>query len=138
MLSELIKKVTAFCGLLSLIPDTVRILRKSTPLPGPIRLKHLTITLLSTPSFSNRFLVLINHQILSGNGIKENELSEACSRHGEKIYAYRILGNLKQKKHYQDLRVDSMVVLQSSFKCWDMMVWIGFIWLRIGTSGRNL
>jgi hypothetical protein len=36
--------------------------------------------------------------MLYGNRIKEDELGETCSRHGEEIYAYRILENLKQEK----------------------------------------
>jgi hypothetical protein len=50
--------------------------------------------------------------------------------------AYRILsGNLKGRFHFGDPRPDGTVVLKWGSHKQDVMIWTGFIWFRIGTSG---
>ena len=55
VLSELIKKVPAFLGFQGLIPEAVRILRKSSPHPVPIRLKHLALPSCLLPALPRVF-----------------------------------------------------------------------------------
>jgi hypothetical protein len=44
----------------------------------------------------------------------------ACSTYGEEKSAYRVLvGNLKEKDHFEDLGVDGRVILNCIFKNWD-------------------
>jgi hypothetical protein len=53
--------------------------------------------------------------------------------------AYRILFvNLSGSDNLGDIDVDENVVLKWILYKWDMRMWIGFIWLRIGTNGWHL
>jgi hypothetical protein len=47
-------------------------------------------------------------------------------------------GNLVERGHFEDLRVDGRISLKWIFKKWDAEVWTGLIWLRIGTDGGRL
>jgi len=47
-------------------------------------------------------------------------------------------GNLKERDHLGDLGVDGSVILRWMFWKWDVGVWIGSIWLRIGRGGGRL
>jgi len=38
----------------------------------------------------------------------------------------------------EDPVVDGRIILRWIFRKWDVRVWIGLIWLRIGTDGRHL
>jgi len=38
----------------------------------------------------------------------------------------------------EDPDVDGRIILRWVFRKWDVAVWIGSIWLRIGTGGGNL
>jgi hypothetical protein len=64
----------------------------------------------------------------------------ACSAHGGKIRnASKIwLGSPKGKDHAEDLRVDGRIVLKCILGKQGLAVWIGFIWLMIGTDGGLL
>jgi len=44
------------------------------------------------------------------------------------------LGNLRERNHLEDLGVGGRVILKCAFKKWDGEAWVGFFWLRIGTS----
>jgi hypothetical protein len=48
------------------------------------------------------------------------------------------LGNLKGKVHLEDIGIDWEIILEWILGKWGGEVWTGFIWLRIGTSGRLL
>jgi hypothetical protein len=58
------------------------------------------------------------------------------ARMGKKRNAYRILvGNLqKERNHWEDQDVGGWTILKWILEGCDEMVWIGSIWLRIGTS----
>jgi hypothetical protein len=71
--------------------------------------------------------------------VKEDEMGRACSTHGEKRNAYRILvGKPEGKRPLGRLRPKWVDNSKMDFReiRWDDMDWI--IWLRIGTSGRVL
>jgi hypothetical protein len=44
-------------------------------------------------------------------------------------------GNLKGRDHSEDIGVDGMIILKRILEEQGWKMWIGFIWLRIGTSG---
>jgi hypothetical protein len=53
--------------------------------------------------------------------------------------AYRVLvGNLRERDHLVDPGVDGRIILRWIFRKWDMGVWTGSSWLRIGTGGGDL
>ena len=47
-------------------------------------------------------------------------------------------GNLRVKDHLGDPGVDGRITLRWTFRKWDMGLWTGSSWLRIGTGGRHL
>jgi hypothetical protein len=61
----------------------------------------------------------------------------ACQ--GESRGIYRVLvGNLRGRNHLGDLGVDRSIILRWNFRKWDVGVWTGMSWLRIGTGGGHL
>jgi len=58
---------------------------------------------------------------------------------GERRGVYRVLmGKPEGKNHLKDPGVDGRIILRWIFRTWDVGVWTGSSWLRIGTSGENL
>jgi hypothetical protein len=51
------------------------------------------------------------------------------------IYAYILL---KERDRWGDPGVDGGIILGWTFRKWDVGVWIGLGWLRIGTTGNRL
>jgi hypothetical protein len=47
-------------------------------------------------------------------------------------------GNLRKRDHWGDPAVDERIILGQIFKKWDVGVWTGLSWLRIGTGGGHL
>ena len=61
------------------------------------------------------------------------------ARMGEKRVVYRILVGIPERKnHLGDPFVDGRIILRWIFKTWDVGVWTGSSWLRIGTVGGQL
>jgi len=58
---------------------------------------------------------------------------------GERRGVYRVLvGNLKERDHLGDPGVDRRIILRCIFRKWDVGVWTGSSWLRIGRGGGHL
>jgi len=47
-------------------------------------------------------------------------------------------GNLRERDHLGDLDVDGRIILRWIFRKWNVGVWTGSSWLRIGTGDRHL
>jgi hypothetical protein len=47
-------------------------------------------------------------------------------------------GNVSQRDHFEDTGVDGRIILRWGLRKWDVGVWTGLIWLRIGTGGGLL
>jgi len=63
----------------------------------------------------------------------------ACSAYGEKRGVYTVLvGNPETKKPPGNPGVDGRIILSWIFRKWDVGVWTGSSWLRIGTGGGQL
>jgi hypothetical protein len=48
------------------------------------------------------------------------------------------LGYLRDRNHLEEPGVDGRIILKLIFREWDVGVWTGLIWLRIGTGGGLL
>jgi hypothetical protein len=47
-------------------------------------------------------------------------------------------GNLRDRDHWGDPGIDGRIPLRWIFRKWDVGVWTGLSWLRIGTGGGHL
>jgi hypothetical protein len=57
------------------------------------------------------------------------------ARMGERRGIYRVLvGNLRERDHVGDPGVDGRIILRWIIRKWDVEVWTGSSWLRIGTG----
>jgi len=58
---------------------------------------------------------------------------------GEKRGIYRVLVEIPERKgHLGDPGLDGGIVLRWLIRKWDVGVWTGSSWLRIGSGGRHL
>jgi len=48
------------------------------------------------------------------------------------------LGNLRERDHLGDPRVDGRIILRWISRKWDVGVWTGSRWLRIGIGGGHV
>jgi hypothetical protein len=63
----------------------------------------------------------------------------ACSAYGERRGVYRVwMGNLRERDNLEEPGIDERTKLRWKFRKWDVGVWTGSIWLRIGTGGGLL
>jgi len=56
---------------------------------------------------------------------------------GEAYTGFR-WGNLRERDYCEDPGVDGRIILRCILRKWDVEVWTGLIWLRVGTGGGRL
>ena len=63
----------------------------------------------------------------------------ACGAYGLGEGVYRVLmGNRRERDHWGDLGVDGWIILGWISRRWDVGMWTGLGWPRIGTVGGRL
>jgi hypothetical protein len=74
-------------------------------------------------------------QYCLGDSIDKNEMGVACSAYeGDEIRIQGFGGgNLKERDHFGDPGLDGRIIRK-----WDVRVWTGSSWLRIGTGSGQL
>jgi hypothetical protein len=60
------------------------------------------------------------------------------ARMGGEMYTGFWWGNLRERDHLEDPGVDGRIILRWIFRKWDVGVWSGSSWLRIGAGGGHL
>jgi hypothetical protein len=72
--------------------------------------------------------------------IEKNRMGGTRSTNWERrgVYIYRVLGNVREREHLKDLGVDGRIILRWIFRKWDVGLWTGSSWLRIGKGGWKL
>jgi len=61
----------------------------------------------------------------------------ACSAYGGEERRIQGIGgeNLRERDHFGDQGVDGRIILRCIFRKWDVGVWTGSNWFRIGADG---
>jgi hypothetical protein len=54
------------------------------------------------------------------------------------VYSGFWWGNLRERDHLEDLGADGVKILRWIFRKWDVRVWTGLSWIRIGTGCWHL
>jgi hypothetical protein len=88
-----------------------------------------------------RSLMIWNpHPNCSGDKIEKNKLGGACSAYGGEKRRVQGFGggNLRETDHLEDPGIDVRKILKWIFRKWDVGVWTGLSWLRIGTGCGHL
>jgi len=65
-------------------------------------------------------------------------LEAHVARVGREAYTGFWRGNLRERDNLEDQGVDGRIILSWIFRKWDVGVWTGSRWLRIGTGGGHL
>jgi hypothetical protein len=75
-------------------------------------------------------------QYCSGDNIEKNEMGGACSACGEEKSCVEGFG--EERDHLGDPDVDGRIILRWIFRKWDVGVWNGSSWVRIGRGSGHL
>jgi hypothetical protein len=76
--------------------------------------------------------------IIRGIKLKRMRLAEHVAREGESRGVYRVfVGQPEGKRPLGRPRLDERMILMCILREWDVRVWTGLIWLRIGTGGGH-
>jgi hypothetical protein len=71
--------------------------------------------------------------------IEKKEMGSTCGAYGEERGVYRVLvGKPEGKRPWGDTGLDGRIILRRIFRKWDVGVWTGLSWLRVGTGGGHL
>jgi len=62
----------------------------------------------------------------------------ACCAYGQRRGVYRVLVGKPEGKNLGDPGVDGRIILRWISRKWDVGVWTGSSWIRIGTGGGHL
>jgi len=54
------------------------------------------------------------------------------------VYTGFCWGNLNERDHLEEPGLDERIIVRWIFRKWDVGVWTGSNWLRIGTGGGHL
>ena len=54
------------------------------------------------------------------------------------VYTGLWWGNLGERDHLEDPRIDRRIILRWIFRKWGVEAWTGLMWLRMGTGGGLL
>ena len=75
-----------------------------------------------------------------GDKIEKNEMGGTCSAYGGGEWRVQGFGGETwgARDHWGDPGVDGRIILRWIFWKWDVGVWTGSSWLRIGTGGGHL
>jgi hypothetical protein len=73
-------------------------------------------------------------QYCTGNQIEKNEMGGACSAYGGGERRVQDFGG----ETWENPGVDGRIILRWVFRTWDVRVWTGSSWLKIGTGGGHL
>jgi len=65
-------------------------------------------------------------------------MAGACSTFRGEAYTGFWWGNLRERYHFEDPDIDGRIIIRRIFRKWDLGVWTGSRWLRIGTGGRHV
>ena len=75
-----------------------------------------------------------------GDKIEKNEMGGACGAYEREKRCILGFGGgkLRERDHFGDPEVDGRIILRWIFRKWDVGVWTGSSWHRIGTGGGHL
>jgi hypothetical protein len=67
-----------------------------------------------------------------------NEVFRSLEKRSYDCYCAPFWVNLRERAHWGDPGAYGKIILRWIFTKWDVGVWIGLIWLRMGTGGGHL
>jgi len=80
-----------------------------------------------------------SHNSFRGDQIEKNYMGGACSTYGGEERCKGFLwGSLRARDHLEDPDIVGRIILRWIFKKWDVGIWTGSSWLRIGTVDEHL